>query len=58
MRALLIAAALILLFIFFSAMRAITGDALSAVVLGLILLVTVISWFAGLPVAAKKLKRS
>ena len=57
MRALLIASLIIVPLMLFSALRAVTGDALSAVVLGLILFVTVASWFGGRPVAGG-LKRS
>lgn len=52
MRALLISGLVIVPLMLFYALRAVTGDALSAVVLGLIFLVTVIAWFGGRPVGA------
>lgn len=36
----------------FSALQAVTGDALSAIVLGLLLLITLGGWIAGRPLAA------
>ncbi len=38
--------------VLFYVLQAATGDALSAVVVGLVLLVTLGSWFAGRPAAA------
>ncbi|HEY5721734.1 MAG TPA: hypothetical protein VIT45_05380 [Allosphingosinicella sp.] len=57
MRALLIASLIIIPLIVFYALRAVTGEPLSAVVLGLILFVTVASWFGGRPARAGGLKK-
>lgn len=57
MRALLVASIVIVPLMLFYALRAVTGDPLSAVVLGLIIFVTVASWFAGRPVSAGGLRR-
>ena len=51
MRALVIASLVILPLLLFYALRAVTGDALSGVVFGLIILVTVAAWFGGHPVS-------
>ena len=58
MRALIIASIVIVPLILSYGLRAVTGDAISAAGLGLILLVTVIAWFGGRPVGAGELKRS
>lgn len=51
MRALIIASVVILPLLLFYALRTITGDVLSGVVFGLIILVTVAAWFGGHPVS-------
>lgn len=51
MRALIIAGIAFIPFLLFYALRAVTGDALSAVIFGLIIFVTVAAWFGGHPVA-------
>ena len=45
----LIPAAVIVPFAVFAFLKTITGDAMSAVVLGLVLFVTVAAWFSRLP---------
>lgn len=50
MRALIIAALAIIPLLLFYALRAVTGDALSAVIFGLIIFITVAAWFGGHPV--------
>ena len=57
MRILLIASLVILPLLLFYALRAVTGDTLSAVVFGLMLIITVISWFGGRPARAGELKK-
>lgn len=57
MRALIIASVVIVPFLLFYALRAVTGDALSAVVFGLIIFVTVAAWFGGRPVGAGEPKK-
>lgn len=57
MRALLIASLVIIPVMLFYALRAVTGDPISAVGLGLILFVTVAAWFGGRPVSAGELKK-
>lgn len=57
MRILLIASLAIVPLLLFYALRAVTGDALSAVVFGLMLIITILSWFGGRPVAAGQLKK-
>lgn len=51
MRALFIAAVAFIPLLLFYALRAVTGDALSAVIFGLIIFVTVAAWFGGRPVS-------
>lgn len=57
MRVLLIASLVIIPFILAFALRAVTGDPMSALGLGLIVFVTVAAWFGGRPVAASELKK-
>lgn len=57
MRILLVAAIGVLPLLLFSALRAVTGDGLSAVVFGLIIIITGVAWFAGRPVAAGELEK-
>ena len=52
MRPLLVAAFIILSLILFHVLRGVTGDGLSAGVLGLVLFVTVAGWFGGRPAAS------
>ena len=55
MRPLIIASIVIVPLILSYGLRAVTGDALSAAGLGLILLVTVIAWFGGRPLPASSI---
>ncbi len=57
MRVLLIAALVIVPLLLFYSLRAVTGDALSAVIFGLIIFVTVTAWFGGRPVGAGGLRK-
>lgn len=50
MRALIIAGLAFIPLLLFYALRAVTGDALSAVIFGLIIFVTLAAWFGGSPV--------
>lgn len=51
MRALIVASLMIIPMILSFALRAVTGDQMSAVGLGLIVFVTVAAWFGGRPVS-------
>lgn len=51
MRVLIIASLAIVPLLLFYALRAVTGDTLSAVIFGLMLIITVLSWFGGRPVS-------
>lgn len=57
MGALLLASLLILPILISYALRAVTGDTLSAVVFALILLVSMLARFSGRPIAAGDLKK-
>lgn len=57
MRILLVAFLVIIPVILSFALRAITGDQMSALGLGLIIFVTVAAWFGGRPLAASELKK-
>ncbi|MGZ8287204.1 MAG: hypothetical protein ACXW27_12695 [Allosphingosinicella sp.] len=57
MRVLIISALAIVPVTVFYALRAATGDSMSAVGLGLIIFVTVAAWFGGRPVSAGELKK-
>lgn len=57
MRILLVAFLVIIPIILSFALRAVTGDQMSAVGLGLIIFVTVAAWFGGRPVSAGELKK-
>ena len=51
MRALIVASLVIVPLLIFYALSAVTGDALSGIIFGLIIFVTVAAWFGGSPVA-------
>ncbi|MBV8686809.1 MAG: hypothetical protein JOZ90_10555 [Alphaproteobacteria bacterium] len=57
MRILLIASLVILPLLIFYALRAVTGDPLSAIIFGLMIFVTVAAWLGGRPAASGALKR-
>ena len=57
MRALIIASLVIIPLLIFYALSALTGDALSAVIFGLICFVFVASWFAGRPAGPARLRK-
>lgn len=57
MRALIVASLVIFPRLMSFALRAVTGDGLSAIVFALVLLVSVLAWFSGRPIAAGDLKK-